>query len=231
MSPADTTRTDHQPLPHETVDQELYASILRATCRRVIVVEDERRLREMLIASIRIMGLEPEGAPNGESALRLLERTVYATAVVDLTLPGMGGLEFCEAVRQRWPAVQLVILTGFGNLDAAQRAIRLDVVDFLSKPCAMGDLEAALERARQRWLDRCLAVETPVQAPPAAISPDAPPPRPGVSMEEMERQLIFAALARHQGNRDAAAAELGISVRKLYYRLQQYHRKGIGPPQ
>ena len=40
----------------------------------------------------------------------------------------------------------------------------------------------------------------------------------------MERRLILAALARHEGSREAAAADLGISVRKLYYRLQQYHK-------
>jgi DNA-binding NtrC family response regulator len=210
---------------------EASVTISRAMCRKVLVVEDGRRLREMLIDAIRIMGLEPDGAPSAEVAVEMLKGTVYTTAVVDLNLPHMGGLELAEAIRQQWPDVQVIILTAFGNLDAAKKAIRLEVVDFLTKPCAMNDLEIALSRARLRWMERCAPEDHVARAEPrlAVTAVENPTPKAGMSMEEMERQAILAALARNGGSREAAAAELGISVRKLYYRLQQYQKSSNRP--
>jgi DNA-binding NtrC family response regulator len=200
-------------------------------CRRVLVVEDGRRLREMLVDAVGFMGMEPEGAPTAEAAVEMLDRNLYTTAILDLNLPGMGGLELCEIIRQRWPHVQIIVLTAFGNLEAARRAIRLDVVDFLTKPCGMNDLEIALGRARQRWIEHCPSAEpiSEIEQRASEAHIETPTPSQGVSMEEMERQTIFAALSRHGGSREAAAAELGISVRKLYYRLQQYQREGFVP--
>ena len=205
----------------------------RSESRRVLVVEDERRLREMLLTSIKEMGFDPTGASSGESAGRMLEQASFAIALVDLNLPGMDGMELSESIRRRWPETQIIILTGFGDLDSARRAIRVEVADFLTKPCGMNELETALVKAQARWLERWAghAAPTPPRATPTAApivphDPTAALPPPA-SIEEMERTLILAALARHTGNRDAAAAELGISVRKLYYRIQQYQAQGL----
>jgi DNA-binding NtrC family response regulator len=205
----------------------------RSASQRVLIVEDEKRLREMLHTSITEMGLQPTSAPSAEAALKLMNQQFFALAVLDLNLPGMNGLELCERLHQQKPHIQVILLTGFGDLDAARQAIRLEVVDFLTKPCGMDDLENALNRARLRWLDRW-ATE-PVTAPPIEVSVPATAvmidssapaidPQSQRSMEDMEREMIVASLARHAGNRQAAAIELGISVRKLYYRLQQYQR-------
>ena len=212
----------------------------RALSRRVLIVEDERRLREMLHAAATEAGFEPVAVPSAEAALKQVDREPFAVALLDLNLPGMGGLDLCDHLHRQTPATQVVILTGFGDLDAARRAIRLEVVDFLIKPCGMDDLEQALNRAKTRWLDRLVFDDLPPAEPPAA-EPDPPPPQPsavdepvaGRVMDVVEREAIFAALDRHRGNRTAAAADLGISVRKLYYRLRQYHRGGHawpGPP-
>jgi len=205
----------------------------RSAAERILVVEDEPRLRAMLLANITEMGMEPSGTASAEGALKLLDQQTFAIAVVDLNLPGMGGMDLCEQVRQRWPMVQLIILTGFGDLESAKRAIRLEAVDFLTKPCGMDNLEAALGRARLRWIERWLATSDDRNPPVEHVetqSPESCDPPAGaspVSIEDMERKLIFAAIERHDGSREAAAAELGISVRKLYYRLRQYQQRGF----
>ena len=202
------------------------ASSRRAESQRVLIVEDERRLREMLLASLQEIGMVATGAPTAEASLKLLGQSTFAILLVDLNLPGMGGMELCEIVHRRWPEVQMIILTGFGDMDAARRAIRLDVVDFLTKPCGMDELEVALARARQRWIDHWMGES---HIAPSSPSPDPAAPQ-SPSVGEMERQLILDALERHDGNREAAALEVGISVRKLYYRLQQYQHDGFGSP-
>jgi DNA-binding NtrC family response regulator len=205
-----------------------------AASRRVLIVEDDRRLREMLCASVAEMGLSPTPAQSGEAAMKLAQQQLFAVVLVDLNLPGMTGLEFCQRLAHMKMHVQTIILTGFGDLQAAKQAIRLEVVDFLTKPCSMDDLEHSLNRARLRWLDRWAMGDRPAQTlrefeePPVPVTPQPAPvidPAEQVSIDEMERQLILSALARNSGNRQAAAAELGISIRKLYYRIQQYQPK------
>jgi DNA-binding NtrC family response regulator len=214
--------------------------------QRVLIVEDERRMREMLIASVKECGMVGTGAATAEAALRLLGAEAFAVTLVDLNLPAMNGMDFCELVRERWPQVQVIILTGYGDLDSAKRAIRLEVSDFLTKPCGMDELEVALARARKRWLEHIpltsgagrgaeersagAGMRETSKSPAAGQARAASPAPSAVSMDEMERQLIFAALARHHGNREATAADVGISVRKLYYRLQQYQKQGLQLP-
>jgi DNA-binding NtrC family response regulator len=190
--------------------------------RRVLIVDDEPRLRDMLGRAITEMGFETQTAASAESATRLLEQSPPDILLLDLNLPGANGMEMFQTVRRRWPQTQVIILTGFGDLETAKKAIHLDVVDFLTKPCALGQLEQALERARQR---RAALSQPRVTAEP----PEEPPPIPAAPvdselLEDGERNHILAALQRNGGNRAATATELGISLRTLYYRLEKYHR-------
>ncbi|HSU69031.1 MAG TPA: response regulator [Tepidisphaeraceae bacterium] len=210
--------------------------------QRVLLIEDETRLRDMLLRAMREMGFNPTGVASAEAALRLMEPQPFPVLIIDLNLPGAGGMELLATVRQRWPETQAIILTGFGDLSAARQAIRLEVVDFLTKPCGLGDLEAALGRAFRRLqndLPAALAQAhrgTDENEPEPKSDPSSTPrpratfqpieSREGMSLEDVERELILSALERHAGNRPATAKELGISVRKLYYRLSQYQSRG-----
>jgi DNA-binding NtrC family response regulator len=190
---------------------------------RVLIVEDEPRMREMLQRASAEMGFESASAGSAEQALRILDRPQTAEqppdiVLLDLNLPGMGGLELLDQLRQRLPSAAVIVLTGFGSLDAAKVAIRHGVVDFLTKPCRLDELEAALARARERHR------QAPPQDVPAPTSTLAAP-APTTTLEELERLHIEAALDRHDGNRSAAAAALGISERTLYYRLSRYARR------
>lgn len=188
----------------------------------VLIVEDENRLRELLRSAIPDMGFRASEAAGSEEALRIMEQQAHQIVVLDLNLPGMNGLDFFQVLHDRWPDTAVIILTGYGDLEAAQKAIRLEVVDFLTKPASLGELEASLERARQRIVARR-------STEPAFDSISAPPhdPATAASLRDLERIHILATLERHHGNRVAAAAELGISVRKLYYRLSEYQLQGF----
>jgi DNA-binding NtrC family response regulator len=204
--------------------------------RRVLVVEDESRLRDMLNRAVRDMGFEILTVGSAESGLRILEEKPIDIAIVDLNLPGMGGLEFLEVIHKRWPDIQPIILTGFGDLPSAKKAMHMDAVDFLTKPCALGDLEVALERARQRRAAKLPQMPVLPDPPPEDREPRMPPPQPvqsgaeAMTLEEMEKRHILATLEKNHGNRTLTAQELGISLRKLYYRLGQYQREGAVPP-
>ena len=192
--------------------------------RRVLIVEDESRLRDMLARAIGGMEFQVTLAPTAETALTLLGQQEFDIILTDLNLPGLHGIELCERARAEWPSTQVVILSGFGDLESAKAAIRLDVVDFLTKPCSLGDLEIALNRALRRRLNHI--VPRQLADLDADTHQDVQHDRP-LKLHELEREHVLAALSRHDGNRTAAAEELGISVRTLYYRLNEYQRTGI----
>src|SRR5215213_7478989 len=117
---------------------------------RVLIVEDEPRLRELLAHAIGGWGFEVAQARSGEEALRLAAEQPPDIALLDLNLPGIDGLETFRRLRERVGGVQGIVLTGFASLDAARQAIHLDVVEFLTKPAPLGELEQALDRALRR---------------------------------------------------------------------------------
>jgi len=185
---------------------------------RVLVVEDEPRLRELLQRAVTGWGFDAASARSGEEAIRLNDARPFEIAILDLNLPMMDGLEALHRLRDKSPGMQAIILTGFASIDAAKRAVHLDVVEFLTKPCHLGELEQALDRALRRM----------APTPPEVLDqPDLPIPAAGVTLEEVERQHILTALRRNNGNRTAAAQELGISRRTLYYKLEEYERQGF----
>jgi DNA-binding NtrC family response regulator len=193
----------------------------------VLIVEDEPRLRELLLRAVTSWGFAATGARSAEEALRLMQGEPRRIVIMDLNLPGeMNGIDGLEAIHERWPKTVALILTGFGDLEAAKKAIHLDVVDFLTKPCHLGDLEVAMDRARRRIAPPVKPVIAPIEVIESVH--EAPPPSEDAprTLEELEREHILAALGRHGGNRAATAAELGISLRTLYYRLGEYQQKG-----
>lgn len=190
---------------------------------RVLVVEDEPRLRELLLKVIGGWGFDVSAVRSGEEALRTVSASDASESpdilVLDLNLPGMDGMDALRRLRERLPAVQAVVLTGFASLEAARQAIHLDVVEFLTKPCHLGELEQSLDRAARRL--------APAAPPTAPALPDSPAQTGGMTLEEVERRHILDALARNGGNRTATAAELGISRRTLYYKIAEYQRQGF----
>jgi len=185
---------------------------------RVLVVEDETRLRDLLHRALVGWGFEAASAKSGEEAVRFCDTQPFDIAILDLNLPGIDGLETLRRLRARVPHLQAIVLTGFASIDAAKEAVHLDVVEFLTKPCHLGGVEQALDRALRRM----------APTPPTIVDqPDLPPPTAGMTLEEVERQHILAALQHNNGNRTATAQELGISRRTLYYKLEQYQKQGF----
>lgn len=187
---------------------------------RILIVEDESRMRELLHRAITSWGLRATVVRGGEDALKQMETEEAHIVILDLNLPGMTGMELFEKVRQNWPDCQVIVLTGFGDLESARKAIHLGVVEFLTKPCHLGELEVAIDRAKRKL------VEAAEQAA-AEEFPEEPEDATGAkTLQEVERDHILAALARNNGNRSATASELGISLRTLYYRLNEYQQQG-----
>lgn len=116
--------------------------------RRILFVDDEQRVLnglERLIQRQR-QPWDVSFASSGEAALALLRRDRYDVIVSDMRMPGMDGVRLLEEVRVRYPHVARIILTGYADLEAALRAVRV-AHQYLIKPCDTKTLSSAVERA------------------------------------------------------------------------------------
>lgn len=205
------------------------------TALRVAIVEDEPRLRELLVREVVAMGHLAEGFPSAEQAWGRIRAGMDAI-ILDLNLPGMQGMELFRRLRDENLDTSVIILTGFGALDNAVQAIRWRAEDFLTKPCSLADIDRVLARvlAQRRDRDRDSALhqmEDLMDEPTTECQGEAATSNIATSptLEEWQRQRILQALGKHGGNKPAVAAELGISLRTLYNRVNEYRQQGFMP--
>ncbi|NCA10843.1 sigma-54-dependent Fis family transcriptional regulator [bacterium] len=117
---------------------------------RILFADDEASLQELMRIELPRLGHEATVCPDGRTALAALDRTSFDCVIVDLDMPGVGGLEVITRVRQTSPDTEAVIITGKSSLESAIAAVRQGVFDYLTKPCKLADIQAVLERVRKK---------------------------------------------------------------------------------
>jgi len=117
---------------------------------RILFADDETSLQELMRIELPRLGHEVTVCPDGRTAVRALERTAYDCVMVDLDMPGIGGLDVIREVRKVSPDTESVVITGKSSHESAVAAIREGVFDYLTKPCKLSEIQAVLERVRQR---------------------------------------------------------------------------------
>jgi DNA-binding NtrC family response regulator len=113
----------------------------------VLFVDDERSVCEWVADGLRRRGLTVTWRTSPASALELLAAADFDVVVVDLIMPVLTGLEFCERIVVNRGDVPVIVITAFGNMETAIAAIRAGAYDFLSKPFEGDALMIAIERA------------------------------------------------------------------------------------
>jgi two-component system response regulator AtoC len=126
-------------------------------CGRILVVDDDRDMREMVEEDLARRGHGVLTAADGAGALDLVRREEFDTVLTDLNMPGTGGIELCRTLQAERPDLPVVILTAFGSFDTAISALRAGAYDFVTKPVDLDLLALTLERAvRHRQLEQTL---------------------------------------------------------------------------
>ncbi len=117
----------------------------------VLIIDDEADIREVTRMTLMDQGYRVETAADGIEGLARCEAFVPQIVITDIRMPGMDGLQVLEAVKQRFPDIQVIVATAFGEMETAIRALQLDASDFITKPIHTDAMLVALERARQRY--------------------------------------------------------------------------------
>ncbi len=168
----------------------------------ILVVDDDDVLRGALTRALTRRGHDVRGAASAEEALTLARADSPELAVVDLRMPGAGGLELLVALKENDPATRVVVLTGYGSIATAVEAMRLGATHYVSKPADADEVLAAFGLVHA----------------PSADDHDVGTP----TLARAEWEHIQRVMADCGGNVSEAARRLGLHRRSLQRKLMKY---------
>ena len=124
----------------------------------ILIVDDERGIRETLGAVLRDEGFNTEAVETGEECLKAVQRRAFGCVLLDVWLPGINGLETLRLMRESDCDAAVVIISGHANIETAVRATKLGAFDFIEKPLSIEKTVLTVRNAlRQRQLERANA--------------------------------------------------------------------------
>lgn len=113
--------------------------------RRILIVEDEEKLRRVIELQLRSSGFDVDQAAAAEEALKLADRADLILS--DLRLPGMDGLQLLSLLRRQDSEIPVIVMTAYGTVENAVEAMKAGAVDFLPKPFSLDHLMAVIQKA------------------------------------------------------------------------------------
>jgi len=116
----------------------------------ILFADDETSLQELMRMELPHLGHRVTVCPDGYTAVAALERESFDCLIVDLDMPGMNGIQVIERAATLSPATESIVLTGKQSLESAVAALRFGVIDYLSKPCRLSELQTLLQRVAAR---------------------------------------------------------------------------------
>ena len=116
----------------------------------ILLVDDEARFVEILAQRLQARGLTVETATSGEEAVLLTKTRDFDTVLLDLSMPGMDGIEVLREMKKTNPSLQIVILTGQGTIQATVEVMKEGAMDFMEKPVDINKLVETIAEAKQR---------------------------------------------------------------------------------
>lgn len=117
---------------------------------RVLVVDDEEPFRILMESELGRMGHAVQCVKSGEEALQALAAHDVEVVLLDLKMPGLGGMETLKRMREAGVAAEVIILTGHPDIDEAIHAMKLGAYDYLTKPARLAEVEELLKRAAEK---------------------------------------------------------------------------------
>jgi two-component system response regulator YesN len=118
---------------------------------KLILVDDEEEVRKGILKKIdwQRYGFEVVGeAENGREALEIGEKIIPDVVITDIKMPFMDGIELTKMIMEKFPGTKIIILTGFDEFEYAQKAVKLNVVDYVLKPISSKEFIQILEKVR-----------------------------------------------------------------------------------
>lgn len=120
------------------------------TAARILVVEDDRKMRDALLQIMRRERYQVSGVESGEAALKKAGEEIFDVVITDLKLPGIDGMDVMQAVRSARPETSVIMITAFATVDSAVEAMKLGAEDYIAKPFQLDEIRLVVARVLER---------------------------------------------------------------------------------
>lgn len=167
--------------------------------KRILVVDDDEHFARALARGLERFGVQAEVALDSASALQLAAQGDFDYACIDLRIGEESGLDLISALKDRQPAMPMLVLTGYASIATAVEATRRGAFDYLTKPVGLSDVIGAL------------------RGEPCEVEiPETP-----LSLSRLKWEHIQRVLQENNGNISATARALGVHRRSLQRMLEK----------
>ena len=119
---------------------------------QILIVEDSKPLREMLVHVLKEDGTYVDSAKDGKEALEKYYSAPYDLIITDLNMPEVTGIELIRKIRERDELVEFIIITGYASLESAVEAIKAGAFDYIIKPFKVDELQVAVRNVKDKVL-------------------------------------------------------------------------------
>jgi len=122
---------------------------------KVLIVEDEQPLRDLLRSELTRSGYTVQTAADGNEGLARYTEEIFNVVLLDIKMPGRNGVELLQLMRSETNIPEIIIFTGHGDIETAVQCIKLGAYDYLTKPVKLDELELVIDKAHEKNLLRC----------------------------------------------------------------------------
>jgi response regulator RpfG family c-di-GMP phosphodiesterase len=123
---------------------------LQQAADKLLIVDDEAKVRSLLLSHFEKAGLECVAAESAQEALEKMSSQCFSLVISDVVMPGMSGLEFLRRAKEESPTTQFIMVTGLMDINAAIDSLRIGAFDFIAKPFEWATIRHAADRALDR---------------------------------------------------------------------------------
>jgi signal transduction histidine kinase len=122
--------------------------------KKILLVDDEKDVRDVLNLTLTDMGYEVFEAEDGNEALHVFRNARPPIVLTDIKMPNMDGIELLQKIKREDPEAEVVMITGHGDMDLAVKSLKYEATDFITKPINVNVLEIGLQRVRDKIVTR-----------------------------------------------------------------------------
>jgi len=121
---------------------------------KVLIVDDERDFVQMFSLRLQSQGEKVSSAYSGKEALEVLARVPIDVVILDIRMPVMDGIDTLKQIKNIYPLIEVILLTGHGSTETAVEGMKLGAFDYLMKPAEFEEIRLKVENARKRKDDQ-----------------------------------------------------------------------------
>ncbi|MCK5100206.1 MAG: response regulator, partial [Desulfobacteraceae bacterium] len=136
------------------VSQDMHQKMNQDIKWKIVLIDDEEGIRKVMTIALKDCGYSVLTAENGNAGIDLCKESSPQLVLTDIKMPGMDGLQVLETLKKELPDIEVIVMTAFGDIETAVRAMQFDASDFITKPINDDALGLALDRAKERYFSK-----------------------------------------------------------------------------